>query len=268
MGSKESKHEKAVSMSNQELKEENMECSATKDNATENNEIESQQDITNSDSSVHSLTAIDNEDQCLKFYEMYRKLLTNLPRDISKRRVSTPRNVCKKHTHPMPFNFFCETCFVPICSDCTVLCHDKTKGHDIKDIEIVLESHHDLMADLNAAKQRELSKLQINIGELERVKDLQDTNKDYVAKLINKKFEQYHKLLDQRKESLLEELSNQKADKASKLQSALQKSHQAAENLIVPIPSSTGAGIRTIRRETSYMTWSEGARIYFGLYIS
>ena len=53
-------------------------------------------------------------------------------------------NTCEKHLN-QPLLFFCETCMVAICMNCTVLDHDKNGGHRISDIASALATHHDIL---------------------------------------------------------------------------------------------------------------------------
>ncbi|XP_055875445.1 E3 ubiquitin-protein ligase TRIM71-like isoform X2 [Biomphalaria glabrata] len=166
-------------------------------------------DITRNRSTSHAIT---------------KKKRSNL--SINKRNM-----FCSKHAHPLPFNFFCQTCFIPVCHDCTVLEHDKSKGHEIKDIKEVLESSVILFDSLKKSKHEDLSKLQRSVSELQELKDTQMTNSDYVAGLINRTFSRYEELLSQRKKALLEELANQRTDKCEKIESEIIKSRQASESL-------------------------------------
>ncbi|XP_064608353.1 E3 ubiquitin-protein ligase TRIM33-like isoform X2 [Liolophura sinensis] len=60
--------------------------------------------------------------------------------DFLKRTNRFKVNLCSKH-HLQALNFFCETCIVPVCRDCTVIDHKEYKGHIVMDMEEALKKY-------------------------------------------------------------------------------------------------------------------------------
>ena len=81
---------------------------------------------------------------------------------------------CKKHGNQQKF-FFCETCNVTICHNCTVLDHQKTEGHVITGIQEATESRrHTLEHQLQRSQATEV-KIQSAIQEIEsKMQTIQD----------------------------------------------------------------------------------------------
>ena len=60
--------------------------------------------------------------------------------------VNQNTKVCHEHLD-QPLFFFCETCSIAICRDCTVVAHDKTAGHSIVRIKDVVVVHRRALED-------------------------------------------------------------------------------------------------------------------------
>lgn len=114
---------------------------------------------------------------------------------------------CPKHSG-QPLLFFCETCMQPICMNCTVLDHEKSSGHVIKDITDTVKLHSEILSSkvqkANKAlvsKQNALQCLKTEMGTLE-------TTKNVSIDQLNETFAQLQKKLEDRKASLLKEVED------------------------------------------------------------
>ncbi len=113
---------------------------------------------------------------------------------------------CKKHTN-QALLFYCDTCTVPICMNCTVLDHDKNLGHSIKDISAAVSVHQQLLESKlakasNAIEQRHslLTQLKTEMGNL-------DIAKNVSMERLNETFEQLKTKLDQRQKELTDKIT-------------------------------------------------------------
>ncbi len=114
---------------------------------------------------------------------------------------------CPKHSG-QPLLFFCETCMQPICMNCTVLDHEKSAGHIIKDITDTLKLHTEILqakvhkAERSIAdKQNTLQCLRTEMGTLE-------TTKSVAFERLNETFVQLQTKLEGRKKAVMKELED------------------------------------------------------------
>ncbi len=127
-------------------------------------------------------------------------------RDIVVPGTSTMES-CPKHTG-QPLLFFCETCMQPICMNCTVLDHEKSSGHVIKDITDTVKLHSEILqskiqkADKAlASRLNTLQCLKTEMGTLE-------TTRAVAVDQVNETFVQLQSKLEGRKNALLKEIAD------------------------------------------------------------
>ena len=99
-------------------------------------------------------------------------------------------------------NFYCETCNLLVCRDCTTVAH---KDHGVSEVSIVAEAHRgDMRRTLQDVQDTLAGAIDVN----EKTMKLVETSK-YEAKLaINQAFEQLLETLVERKMALLSELES------------------------------------------------------------
>ena len=113
---------------------------------------------------------------------------------------------CAKHSN-QPLLFYCESCMVPICMNCTVLEHDKLAGHVIKDIQSAFVVHSEIIEDkldkLQTAIERRAFFVQLLHAEAGNINAARETS----LRQLDQTFMQLEEKLKQRKEVLLEEMN-------------------------------------------------------------
>ena len=112
---------------------------------------------------------------------------------------------CRRHSQ-QPLSFYCTKCEVPICRDCTVLDHNTTKNHEIKDVaEIVNSKRKILQATLDkmntACSMRESysAQLEHHLGKL-MISRIQTKSE------IDRKFDHYVACVNMRRDRLKQKL--------------------------------------------------------------
>ncbi|XP_055877084.1 brain tumor protein-like [Biomphalaria glabrata] len=148
---------------------------------------------------------------------------------------TNPLNFCSSHVIPLPLNFFCQTCSIPICRDCIALEHLSSNGHEIRNLRQVLESSVDLFRNLDETMSHNLSSLQSGTSELVGRVETQVPNRDSLELVINETFNGYEEMLNQRKRILLEELVNRIAERPNQMQSEITRSQQTAEFISISL---------------------------------
>ena len=123
---------------------------------------------------------------------------------------------CPKHSG-QPLLFFCETCMQPICMNCTVLDHEKSSGHVIKDITDTVKLHSEILSSkvqkaekALAARQNALQCLKTELGTLETTKTVS------MGQLLET-FTQLQTKLEGRKKALLKEIEDTYAAKKQEI---------------------------------------------------
>ncbi|KAK7004510.1 brain tumor protein [Biomphalaria glabrata] len=140
-------------------------------------------------------------------------------------------NFCSSHVNPLPLNFFCQTCSIPVCRDCIALEHLSSNGHEIKNLKQVLESRVDLFRNLDETMRHNLSSLQSGTSELVGQLENQVPNRDSLERVINETFNRYEEMLNQRKRKLLEKL----AERPNQMRSEITRSQQTAEFISIDL---------------------------------
>ena len=87
--------------------------------------------------------------------------------------------VCHEHLD-QPLFFFCETCSIAICRDCTVVAHDKTAGHSIVRIKDVVVVHRRTLEDQLQESHGARAQIQKSTQQLGSCIEKLQADKDYV----------------------------------------------------------------------------------------
>ena len=114
-------------------------------------------------------------------------------------KVTSNNEVCHNHGNQQMF-FFCETCKVSICRDCTVLDHKETAGHDIINISAAKVAHrHKLEDQQNKGRitrtktQMTIQQTESNIAKLQAKKGSATTSLEYFSQFVHQQLEQWQK---------------------------------------------------------------------------
>ena len=99
-------------------------------------------------------------------------------------------------------NFYCETCKLLVCRDCTTVAH---KDHGVSEVSTVAEAHR---GDMRRTLQRVQDTLAGAIGANEKTMKLVETSKHEAELAINVAFEQLLERLVERKKALLSEMES------------------------------------------------------------
>ena len=145
---------------------------------------------------------------CHEYHKRNRKLskhnMVGLDQEGAKQLQSTmkPKEYyCSQPNHEdNKLNFYCETCTLLVCRDCTTLAH---KDHGVAELSTVAEVHRgemkgtlqhvqDTLADAFGANQKKMEQVEVSTHEGELA--------------IKQAFEQLHEVLEARKKALLSEL--------------------------------------------------------------
>ena len=86
--------------------------------------------------------------------------------------------VCHEHLD-QPLFFFCETCSIAICRDCTVVAHDKTAGHSIVRIKDVVVVHRRALEDQLQESHAARAQIQKSTQQLGSCIEKLQADKDY-----------------------------------------------------------------------------------------
>lgn len=121
-------------------------------------------------------------------------------------------SVCQKHMN-QPLLFYCSTCMVPICMNCTVLDHDKNSGHHIDDIASVVKSNNVILNRKLELVDKGLENYNSNLNMLKTEMTNLETVKSITMKQIDETFNQLKEKLQQRAELLKEEVEQSYHDR-------------------------------------------------------
>ena len=99
-------------------------------------------------------------------------------------------------------NFYCESCKLMVCRDCTTVAH---KDHGVSDVSTVAEAHR---GDMRRTLQHVQDTLAGAIGANEKTMKLVETSKHEAELAINVSFEQLLERLVERKKALLSEMES------------------------------------------------------------
>ena len=99
-------------------------------------------------------------------------------------------------------NFYCETCNLLVCRDCTTVAH---KDHGVSEVSTVAEAHR---GDMKETLQHVQDTLAGAFDANEKTMKQLDASKQEAEQAINPAFEQLHEIFVERKKALLSELES------------------------------------------------------------
>ena len=129
----------------------------------------------------------------------YITQMKDLISDKSKARVKS----CRKHQN-VGLEFFCRSCEVVICRECCNTDHKESAGHAIQHIDVASNEQARMLEIEIAEAQQSISSNSLNIRHLESEIGNLHAAKDASVHDINKAFDQYLEVLNQRKRGLLD----------------------------------------------------------------
>ncbi|XP_046548116.1 E3 ubiquitin-protein ligase TRIM33-like [Haliotis rubra] len=131
------------------------------------------------------------------------------------------RHQCSQHQQPL--QFYCHTCTKVVCVSCTVVDHDKGKGHNVVSVD---EAHQELSKSIEDvfAKMNEKSET-LDKAEVELMKKLKNIqmSKRVATDDINKTFDDLANELKQRRSVLLSDVEHKSAQNLQLTKDALGK---------------------------------------------
>ena len=126
----------------------------------------------------------------------YIEKLKLIPATTDQTKAVSNTGGCHKH-HDQPKSFFCDTCRIAVCRDCTVVDHQKADGHSIVNFtDAVAAQRHMLQGHLNAGLDTKKS-IQRTVRHIESEMTKLDVCRDSVVKDLRSVMHSAHrKLMD------------------------------------------------------------------------
>lgn len=125
-------------------------------------------------------------------------------------------HLCSRH-RLQPLNFFCETCILPVCRDCTLLDHKEAKGHAVVDLEFALGLYTPVVDTAIVEMESEAVELQEKSLALDRAIEEVDKSSSELKTEIKDSFVRLRKIIDEREEELNEMASRETDSEKQKL---------------------------------------------------
>ena len=107
------------------------------------------------------------------------------------------------HHETEELKFFCETCQLLTCRNCTLDLH---KDHRIADMCNIAKVNRDAMREALVCAQEVTSKLTRAIDANDKMAELVETSRENATLIITQAFEQLHQTIEERKKTLLSEM--------------------------------------------------------------
>ena len=114
--------------------------------------------------------------------------------------VVKAQNVCSKHER-QPLNFFCKSCLIPVCRDCTVLDHKEQGDHVIVDVSQALTDNSDEFNNVENRSKQLLQTMKSRSDALANASKRLDLLERQLRGKIKDTFIEYRLLLERRQES-------------------------------------------------------------------
>ncbi|KAL5497382.1 hypothetical protein EMCRGX_G013847 [Ephydatia muelleri] len=125
------------------------------------------------------------------------KLLPSIMESITKRLCSQPDHEKEE------LQFYCETCQLLVCRDCTLVFH---KDHRIDEVCNIAKVQKDAMREALVCAQEVTSKLPTAFDANDKMVEQVGTSKENAMLIITQAFEQLHQTIEERKKTLLSEM--------------------------------------------------------------
>ncbi|ESO94016.1 hypothetical protein LOTGIDRAFT_153495 [Lottia gigantea] len=120
--------------------------------------------------------------------------------DFMAQAITKTQNSCSKHER-QPINFFCRTCLLPVCRDCTVLDHKEQQGHVIVDVTDALNETSEEFTALENKSRELLDKMKQRSDSLANGSKWLDIFERKIKGEIKDTFIEYRLLLERRQDS-------------------------------------------------------------------
>eukprot|EP00731_Ephydatia_muelleri_P009099 Em0004g1437a len=117
--------------------------------------------------------------------------------------IKPAERLCSLPQHDKELKFYCETCQLQTCRDCTLVLH---KNHRIDEMCNLAKAHRDAMREALVCAQEVTSKLTRAIIANDKEAEQVQTSRANVTLIINQVFEQLHQTIEERKKTLLSEM--------------------------------------------------------------
>ena len=140
------------------------------------------------------------------------------------------------------WNFYCETCSMPVCRDCTTVTH---KSHSVKEISTAAKTHQ---IEISGALEDAVTKLTGAIDEYNRMIEEVEISKRNAFLAINQAFEILQQTMEERKKTLLSELEAISLSKTTAL--TLQK--EQFEKMVGDIGHYTDMAFQILQTHTDH----------------
>ena len=115
----------------------------------------------------------------------------------------TEHHCSHPHHEKEELKFYCETCQLLTCRDCTLVLH---KDHRIDETCNIAKVHRDAMREALVCAQEVTSKLTRAIDANDKMAEQVGTSKESATLIITQAFEQLHQTIEERKKTLLSEM--------------------------------------------------------------
>ena len=123
-------------------------------------------------------------------------------KEITNKPEKQEMNSCHKHSN-QPRSFFCDTCKITICRDCTVLDHSIIAGHVIMDVTNVEVSHRRALTQQMNEQRISLAQIQSNMTKLDQEITLLTITKKKTREGIEKCICNAHEKVEEWKQELI-----------------------------------------------------------------
>ena len=142
--------------------------------------------------------------------------------------------------------FFCETCKVTICRDCTVLDHDKSADHVIKDLADAEAIHRQALLHQMNQKQVSLVQIQCSVKQMEQELSQLIAAKEITVGNINEFIQLAHKKLEERREMLIKNYEQQ----LNYIQNTWLRKQDVLQNRIVTLSNNLNQAEKLLKNGT------------------
>ena len=115
----------------------------------------------------------------------------------------TEHHCSKPHHEKDELKFYCETCQLLTCRDCTLILH---KDHRIADMGNIAKVHRDAMREALVCAQEVTTTLTRAIDANDMMAEQVETSRENATLIINQAFEKLHHTIEKRKKTLLSEM--------------------------------------------------------------
>ena len=147
-------------------------------------------------------------------------------------------NSCVKHSF-QPLSFFCQTCSLMICRDCTVLDHKDSDGHHIQDVDIADDTQRKELDSKVTDGREKVDNCLRHVGRLKaELRNIQVV-KSRVLGNVDKAFEQFAAMLDARRLRIHEAICSAVEENKQCVFSKMSTLSHVSENVVRVLESSS-----------------------------